>query len=137
MGIFDFIYYYLTMWFSTSKIADRIRTPQERAAYVLGIVSMIQVLFIVKIIEYLETNSFIEWQIPGLVYIILGLLFIQLYQYIYINRGRYDKFLHGKRPFSSMHFSQRQSINLVLSICILSFAIPMIARIIIFFINGR
>lgn len=135
--ILDFIYYYLTLWFSTSKKKNRIRTPVERAAYTLGLVSMMWVMFICKAIEYFATNSFKKPFIPVLVYIVIGYGLMELYKYIYIKNGRYNSIVNNERPFSQYNISTRKGVTISIAICALSLVIPFSLRIILYIVNGE
>jgi Ca2+/Na+ antiporter len=136
MILIDFLYYYLTIWFSTSKRENRIRTPKERTAYTLGVISTICLIFIGKNIEFICTGYFNKQIIPTYFYIVIGFALIYVYQYIYINRDRYAEISRNK-PFSKYQISDKKGIFLSLLFCVLCFLIPASIRIIIYIIIGR
>jgi len=136
MAVLDFFYYYLTIWFSTSKVKNRIRTPMERTAYVLGVFSCLWALFLGSTIEYFITASFQKHYISIYVYVVIGWLCIQLYKYIYIYRGRYNALIDNK-PFSNWQLSNRKAINIILTILTLSVIIPFLIRIIIYYYTDK
>ena len=136
MAALDFLYYYLTLWFSTSQTKNRIRTPEERTAYVLGIISMLWVMFICTAIEYFETKSFQKPFIPVFVYVLIGIGLTQLYQQIYIKKGRLNLIRNKDNPFSQYNLSNRKGVVISIVFCVASFLIPVILRVIIYKIAG-
>jgi hypothetical protein len=88
MILFDFLFYYLTMWFSTAK-TKQLSSPSERASYALGISLLLYVMGINYLFGYFLTKS-LKATIPIWICMLIGLGICQLFQYLYIDKGRYE-----------------------------------------------
>lgn len=113
MVLFDFLFYYLTMWFSTA-ITKQFRTPAEQACYALGIVCFIYIFGAISLIEHSITKSFKSY-ISDWAYILIGLGLMQLFQYIYITRGRYDLIKNGQNMNVRFNITDKKGIFISLS----------------------
>jgi len=89
MIVFDFIFYYLTYWFTKNKEKLSWSSPPERTTYAMGLMTM---GLIYSISEYFELGNIkaFQFHIPKLALLGIGLFAIMLYDYIYIKRGRYQ-----------------------------------------------
>ncbi len=112
MILFDFLFYYLTMWFSTAKTKQP-STPSERASYIFGISILLYIMGAYSLIEYFLTKS-LKSHIYTWICCIIGLGLIQLLQYIYIKRGRYE--LIKNREVQHKRFKISDKNGMVLSI---------------------
>lgn len=120
MLIIDNLYYYLFIWFKKRQRIFKNSDPGERVSYGIGIILEIWLITICRLIEYYFTNSF-KSEIPNLFYVISGLLFMWLINYIYVKKQRHEKILKTKKPFS-----EKTGITLSIIFLFLSLIIPMV-----------
>ncbi len=77
----DNLYYYLFIWFKKRQRIFKNSDPGERVSYSIGIILEIWLITFASTIEFLFTKSFIS-NIPVLFYVISGLFFMWLMDYI-------------------------------------------------------
>jgi hypothetical protein len=123
--IIDFIYYYLTKHFETVRTL-KFRTPEDHTSYGLGLVSGLYVLIICFFVEYFKFKTFATL-IPVWVYVIIMLLFMQLYSFIYVKRGRYDFIKNREKKNPVFNVSYRWGLTLSFSFCALPFIVGTLA----------
>ena len=89
MIVLDSLFYYLVYWFDKNKEKLSWGTPLQRSAYLMGIMTM-GILYSIN--EYLNSikPTVKQFDIPLVVYTILALFVMWLYQYIYITKNRYQ-----------------------------------------------
>jgi len=122
MRIFDFLFYYLALYFDRNPKTISWSTPAQRAGYALGLivtswtlaVQFFCFIYIIKNSNY--SVSF--WQ----VLIAIGLVY--LFQYIYINKSRYMYIKSSS--FESFKVADNTGIILAWVTLIASFALPFI-----------
>jgi hypothetical protein len=134
MILFDFLFYYLTMWFSTAK-TQQISSPPERASYTLGIISSVYIMWFFSLTEYFVAKSF-KFHINEWVYILIGFGLIQLYQYIYVNNGRYELIKNRENNDRRFRISDKRGMNLSIAFCIAGPLFFVVWKSIIHSING-
>jgi hypothetical protein len=86
MTILDFLYYYLTNWFNKNQSQLKWSSPMERASYALGLASLGFLYGIGELLEF----TLLKFNLPKYLFIFIGLGLMQLYDFIYIKRKRYD-----------------------------------------------
>jgi hypothetical protein len=114
MIIFDFLIYNLTTWYTTRRSGLKWSTPLERATYVAGIITMLWLFdFWLLVNTFLLENDTLKGS--AIPFVILGLCVMQLFQYIYIKKGRLERINQSqKKPFNaSDNVGQAFSIGLL------------------------
>ena len=89
MIVFDFIFYYLTYWFTKNKEKLSWSTPPERAGYAMGLM-VVDTVFSIRILINHYNPSF-QSTISLLYFLIIGLGAMLFFQYVYVSRNRYEK----------------------------------------------
>lgn len=99
---FDRLFYYMTYWFEKNKEKLRWSTPAQRTSYALGLMTLGLSYSVNKALEYNKITLF-----PAKYGIIIALIFglgaMQLYEYIYITKSRYEDIslaIYGKTNIS-------------------------------------
>ena len=90
MIIFDFLYYYLMIWFNNRQVLFKKTFPSERVSYGLGIMAFLWFECIDIIVEFIIFRSFVS-VIPLYVSVLIAIMFMWLFDYIYIKKKRYEK----------------------------------------------
>jgi hypothetical protein len=116
MIIFDFLIYNLTNWYTTHRngLKWSTSTPLERAIYVAGIITMLWLFdFWLIINTFLLKNLTLKGS--AIPFVVLGLGVMQLFQYIYKKRGRFERLNQAEnKPFNaSDNVGQAFSIGLL------------------------
>ena len=133
MIFFDFLCYYLTMWFSTA-VSRQLSTPVERTCYALGISTFLYLLGIGLTIEYFITNSFVSL-VPTWIYFLLCVALVYLYRYAYISRNRYELIVCRQAENRHFNISNKKGINLSIAFCLGSVVFMILLRLILTFYN--
>jgi hypothetical protein len=89
MRMLDFLFYYLTLWFTQNKQKLIWSTPLQRAAYAITIVTIFWILTIWETLVFV-LPLFKNFNITAIPLTITGICVLLFYQYIYINRNRYE-----------------------------------------------
>jgi hypothetical protein len=123
MIILDFLFYYLTLYYTEHK--DRLiwSTPLEWTTYVVGTITLLWIISICEAVELLiiKTLKFPP-ELPFLVTgVIIALAIMQFYKYIYFTRDRL-KFIHST-DFKSLR-SIKSGKSLAIGFVVFSFIIP-------------
>jgi len=121
----DNLYYYLFIWFKKRQRIFKNSDPGERVSYSIGIILVIWLITFASTIEFLFTKSFIS-NIPVLFYVISGLFFMWLMDYIYVKKNRYEKILKTKKPFS-----EKAGVTLSIIFLFISLIVPMVIFIVL------
>jgi hypothetical protein len=104
MIIFDFLIYNLTNWYTIHRDRLKWSTPLEKAIYVVGIISMLWFFdFWIIINTFLLKNDTLKGSsIPFVIsFVILGLVIMQIFQYIYSKKGRLERLNQApNKPFN-------------------------------------
>lgn len=105
MIIFDFLIYNLTNWYTTHRNGLKWSTPLERAIYVVGIITMLWLFdFWIIINTFLLKNDTLKGSsMPFVIsFVILGLVIMQIFQYIYNKKGRLERLNQApNKPFNA------------------------------------
>ncbi|WP_419701273.1 hypothetical protein [Mucilaginibacter sp. NFX135] len=118
MIILDFLFYYLTYWFDNNKDKLSWSTPLQRSSYALGLGTIALIYSITQIIEITKSNN-TDFHFPKLLFLLLGLGIMWLYDYIYIKKNRYGLITPMFDRFPNKDNSVTISI-IVVAVCILS-----------------
>jgi len=118
MIILDFLFYYLTYWFDNNKDKLSWSTPLQRSSYALGLGTIALIYSITQIIEITKSNN-TNFHFPKLLFLLLGLGIMWLYDYIYIKKNRYGAITPMFDKFPNKNNGVTISI-IVLALCILS-----------------
>lgn len=118
MIILDFLFYYLTYWFDNNKDKLSWSTPLQRSSYALGLGTIALIYSITQIIEITKSNN-TNFHFPKLLFLLLGLSIMWLYDYIYIKKNRYGAITPMFDKFPNKNNGVTISI-IVLALCILS-----------------
>jgi len=110
MILFDFLFYYLTMWFSTAK-TKQLSSQRERASYAFGISLMLYIMGIYSLIEYFLTKS-LKAHINVWICLLIGLGITQLFQYLYIEKRRYEFIKNREAQDSKFKISDKNGMIL-------------------------
>jgi hypothetical protein len=133
MKIFDFLFYYFVQWF---EVSDRRKVKtisyQDQAAYALAICSILYILLINSILEYILFNTF-KSKIPNLIFIAIGLMLYFLYRYIYLKKERYKLINEMSDP--KFNVSDRAGRIITLIVFFTSLLILLLTAIILHSIN--
>jgi hypothetical protein len=86
MILLDFLFYYLSLYFTKRTQSVTWSTPKQRAAYALGLIST---SWLMSIHVTLYVLNIINYNI-SYIYVIASLLLIWLYNYVYITKERYE-----------------------------------------------
>lgn len=89
MIVLDFLVYYLAKFYEGRKEKLAWSTPVERAIYVVGVLTILWLLVIEEIICFFVLKTTLKI-FPVVLGGIVGLLIMQLYTYIYVNKRRFD-----------------------------------------------
>jgi hypothetical protein len=108
--------------------------PNERVTYVMGIITIVWIIFFDKIIEFYFFGSF-KSRIPNFVFVIAALFLMWLYKYVYITKKRYEKYLKSNNH--KFTISEKEGISISIVFVFLSFIVPMIVIIIFHKMNNR
>ncbi|MEO8884967.1 MAG: hypothetical protein ABI367_02820 [Mucilaginibacter sp.] len=131
MELFDFLFYYSTLWYSKAT-TNQFRNPPQQASYVLGISSSLYVYSLSILIEYFITKSF-KSQVPIWVFMVIALVIIQLFQYIYINKGRYNDI---KERYLKSNISDKKGKRLTVAFIVSGLVVCVLSIVFIHLINN-
>jgi hypothetical protein len=134
MMMFDFLFYYLTMWFSTAK-TKQFRSPPEQTSYVLGISLLLLVMNIYYLLGYFLYNS-TKAYIPVWLCMLIGLDIIQFFQYLYIEKGRYEFVKVREQNNSQFNVSDKNGIALSIAFGVSGLFLMIFSAFLIHFLNG-
>lgn len=105
MIVFDFLIYNLTNWYIKHSNGLKWSSPLERAIYVTGIIFMLWLFDFWVIINafLLKKETLTSSSIPFVIlFVILGLGIMQIFQYIYEKKGRLERLNQApNRPFNA------------------------------------
>jgi hypothetical protein len=128
MTIFDFLYYYLMLWFNKRQKHFKKMIPYERVSYGLGIMVIVWILCIDHIVEYFIFDSS-RSIIPNFIFVIIALALMWLFDYIYVKKKRYENIVLPR--YHESNISEKIGILISISTVILSFLIPMAVAVLI------
>lgn len=128
MRLLDFLFYYLTLWYTERKKKVTIQNATERTVYVLGICFLLWVLTIETIVEYVCIKS-TKKQIPIVICLVVGLMFMQFLKYVYINKKRLK--IINSNTYPKFAITERNGIVLAIVFVCLSFITPFLLVIIL------
>ena len=117
MKILDFLVYYMAIWFEQRKAKLQWSTPIQRATYAYGLATM-QFFSIGALLYTFISTKNIGLGIPAFWIILIGIGLMQLYQYIYDARKRYE--LISKDADSRFKISNPTN-GIIISICVFFF----------------
>jgi phosphatidylglycerophosphatase A len=120
MFILDFLFYYLTYWFDKNKVDLSWSSPIERAEYAIGLAT---VAVIYSINQFLIFQNIIseKFQIPKLIFLVIALLIMKLYDFIYVTNKRYQKITSNRNQILVFNENIGMWISMaIVAICILS-----------------
>lgn len=121
MRVLDFLFYYITIWFTNNKQKLAWSTPLERAAYAVTILTLFWIFTFWQLIEFfILKNEY--FTIPKIPLFITGILILLLYQYIYINRNRYE--VINSSNSQQFKMSDKNGILIVFIFALLSAILP-------------
>lgn len=120
MIIIDFLIYHLACWFEEHSQNLRWSTPIKRAVYTMGLATMGLLFSIEQLIEFTVLSQ-TNFQVPKLLFILIGLGIMQLYDYIYIQRHRFEKI-----QFSKFNTSKKNGIVVSLVVIFFFILIPFV-----------
>ena len=118
--IIDFLIYHLTCWFEEHNQNLIWSTPVKRAVYTMGLATMGILFSIEQLMEFTVLRQ-TNFQLPKLLFILIGLGIMQLYDYIYIQRQRFEKI-----QFSKFNISKKNGIVVSLVVIIFFILIPFV-----------
>jgi len=88
--ILDFLFYYLTYWFEKNKDKLSWSTPLQRSSYAIGLATIALIFSVTQILGFtIYKNN--DFHFPKLLFVLLGLGIMWLYDYVYIKRDRYQQ----------------------------------------------
>ncbi len=126
MKILDFLMYYFSHWLeSTDRRKIKTVSYLDQSAYALTICSILYLLLIERIFEFILFNTF-QFKMPIIIFVLIGLFIYFIFRHIYITKGRYNQILKKRDPKFSV------SEKLGRTIAIIVFISPLFA---IFFVT--
>jgi len=133
MKFFDFLFYYLTCWFTKRAKVFKKMVPIDRVTYVMGISTLLWIMCIDMIVEYFIFGSF-KSIVPKYIFIISAFFFMWLFKYIYITKKRYERIFE----INQYKFNVSEKIGITISIVFvfLSLLIPFAIATILYVMNG-
>jgi hypothetical protein len=123
MRILDFLFYYFTLWFTQNKQKLTWSTPLERAAYAVTIFTIFWIATIWEI-SLFALPQFKNYNVTAIPLFIAGICVLLLYQYIYINRNRYE--LITSPNYRKFKISDKNGILIVITFGLMSAIIPFV-----------
>jgi len=108
----DFLFYYLTGWFTEHRDKLSWSNPLERTVYAMGLFTMFWIVGIGEILQFLMGKQ-VDFNISLLPFVILGLAIMGLYKYIYITRGRYEFILSGEYRSFTLNVNTGVTVSIV------------------------
>jgi len=132
--VFDFLFYYLTMWFSTAK-TKQFRSPPEQTSYVFGISLLLYVMSIYSLMEYF-LYKLTKAYIPVWICMLIGLGIIQIFQYAYIQKGRYEFLKNREEHNSKFKISDKNGMIISVVFGASGFFFIIFSVFLIHFLNG-
>lgn len=123
MIILDFLFFYLTQWFKEHQDKLKWSTPLERTAYVMGLVTGFWIIIIWEVVEIFIIKSLTLNHIPLIPTVVVMLILIQIYQYAYVKRKRYELVIV---PKFGINKTQNTGKFFSIIIVIISFILPYI-----------
>jgi hypothetical protein len=117
MIILDYLFFYLTYWFTKNSDKLKWSSPVERSSYVIGIATT---TFLVSIAEILAFTLYKDHPapIPKIIFVGVGLGIMYLYDYIYIKKDRYS-IIRSKNNFNTESYANGIIISwIVIVICV-------------------
>src|SRR5476651_2380169 len=117
----DFIFYFLTYYFDNNRQLLSWSSPLQRSTYVIGLATLGVLVAIEELLEFtvLKPSGF---QVPKLAFILIGLGVIQLYDFVYIKRNRYERVVLYQGRFASI--SKSAGVTIVIACLVLCFLSP-------------
>ncbi|PTQ99662.1 hypothetical protein C8P68_102490 [Mucilaginibacter yixingensis] len=115
----DFLYYHITYWFEQHPEKLTWSTPQQRAAYALGLVIL---CWGWVLDSYLVSKHVLEANVSRITFLAVGLAIMYLLQYIYIDKGRYAALASG----GGFKISKNTGVVVTFVFLFLSFLLPFI-----------
>lgn len=124
MVILDFLFYFLTYWFEENPQLLTWSTPMKRASYAMGLATMGYVFGFGQLIQYtIFKNQKQAFHFPDLLFIVLGLGSMQLYDYIYITRNRYERISSSNSSWLST-IGKKKGVYISFVIIVFSAIVP-------------
>lgn len=113
MKIFDFLYYYLYLWFSNRQKRFKAIVPLERVSYGLGITMLIWLICIDAIVEFFIFRSF-KSVIPIYIQVLIAISIMWLFDRIYVKNKRFEKVVIPNYQNSS----RKENIGIIISLSV-------------------
>lgn len=123
MIILDFLIYYLTLWFDRKKDSLSWSTPTQTACYAVGLMTMGLLYSINEWVEYDGAKS-LQFHFPKLLYLVMALAVMKLYDYIYTTKNRYQ--LIAKTVPLRFNISDETGTMICIGLAFLTILSPMI-----------
>lgn len=121
MRILDFIIYYTTIYFKKNSYLLTWSTALERACYATTLATIFWTMTFWEIVnDYILKKK--NHDLPAVLLIIVGICASLLYQYIYINRNRYEFIISDN--YKRFQIEEKNGILTVIVFNIISFIIP-------------
>ena len=111
MKIFDFLYYYLYLWFNKSQKRFNAVITYKRVSYGLGIIMLIWLICIDAIVEFFIFKSF-KSVIPIYIQVLIAISIMWLFDHIYVKNKRFEKVVIPNFQNSS----RKENIGIIISI---------------------
>jgi len=121
MRVLDFLFYYLAIWFTQNKQKLTWSTPFERATYALTILTIFWIFTFWQLIEFFLIKDE-YYTIPKIPLFIAGICLLFLYQYIYINKNRYE--IITSPNYRQFKTKDRKGILIVILFALFSAILP-------------
>ena len=112
MAVIDFLIYFLTYWFDENRQLLTWSTPLKRASYAIGLATMCFFYSIGELVEFTVYKT-TDFQFSKIFFVLLGIGSMQLYEYIYITRNRYEKIISSNK-FSKI--SKKKGVGISMAI---------------------
>jgi len=88
MIVLDYLFFYLTYWFNKNSDKLSWSSPIERSSYAIGIATTTLIYSMADF--YATINKNLGFHFPKIIFLVLGLGIMQLYDFLYVKKGRYD-----------------------------------------------
>jgi len=108
----DFLFYYLTGWFTEHRDKLSWSDPLERAVYAMGLFTMFWIVGIGEISQFLMGKQ-VDFNMSLLPFVILGLVVMALYKYIYITKRRYELILSANYRSFTLNANTGVTVSII------------------------
>jgi hypothetical protein len=102
--VIDFVVYFLAQFFERNQQKLKWNTPVQKSCYLVGLATFCLLITIVELLNFtiLKEVDFMYFTKFG--YIILGLLIVQLFEFIYVKKERYTKQVSKRLKFKEFDY---------------------------------